>query len=92
MASISIIWLIVVVNLVSGTTIDTTDSGQRFSCSVTQRTLQVLAIINPPYTYENEKMMGIDTLILNTIAKKLNFSVKLHKVNEFNSNSLETNK
>lgn len=46
-------------------------------------TLRVLAMDNPPFTYSTRS--GIDTLILETIADKLNLGIRFTKISAINN-------
>lgn len=55
--------------------------------SESHHTLEVLSLHNPPFTNSNKS--GIDTMILQSIADKLNFTIRLSTINSLNSTSIE---
>lgn len=47
--------------------------------SLMQRSLRVMALINPPFVELDSKLAGIDMVILQTIAEKLDLKIELNK-------------
>lgn len=81
------VWLVVWTHFGSVACIRMT-SCQNCSSINASQTLRVLAISNPPYTLSQVESIGIDTIIIHTIARKLNMTIRFSRVSVFNDESI----